>query len=85
MAQDTPFDPKLHQELVEIYHQLTNAGRVYDLDQGRWDPKEFLAHLALRKLAIEKITEAVRAGHNRGTIVESLLYCFGLEPHWLTF
>jgi sugar (pentulose or hexulose) kinase len=68
-------------ELAELHKQLSYS-RLYNLDGGKWDPAEIAAALELRKTALEKTLEAVKSGHNRGTIVESMLSYFGLNPFY---
>ncbi len=73
--------PDILKELTGLCQQL-NHDRLYTLAQGKWDSEEVVAALELRKTALEKTIEAVKAGHNRGTIVESMLSCFGLDPFY---
>lgn len=72
---------ELLQELVELHGRLNHC-RLYDLKEGRWNQTEILTLLELRRTALEKTIEAVKAGYNRGTIVETLLSDFGLSPFY---
>lgn len=71
--------PELLQELAELHGRLNHC-RLYDLKEGRWNQTEILTLLELRRTALEKTIEAVKAGYNRGTIVETLLHDFGIGP-----
>ncbi|MEK7473516.1 MAG: hypothetical protein AAB668_02200 [Patescibacteria group bacterium] len=78
---DSEGQPAILKELAELHNRI-NRHRLYDLKEGKWDQVEILNLLELRKTALEKTIEAVKAGHNRGTIVESLLSHFGLNPFY---
>lgn len=82
--QQQPDDAKLLEEMRELHHKLTHY-REYDLNEGKWNPETVVALLEIRKLAAEKAIEAVKRGHNRQTIVETILPLLGIHPHYPTF
>jgi hypothetical protein len=83
--QEPPNNPELLKELTELMNLLLITKSTYDLNAGKWDPKQVLEFLELRERALAKTIQAVRAGHNRGTVVESLLSFFGIDPYWPNF
>lgn len=77
-------EPRILNQLA-AFHDALKAGDRYELANGRWSPEQITRMLELRKQALELTIEAVKAGHNRGTIVETMLSYFNIEPHWPRF
>lgn len=79
--EDNKEESNILKELAEL-HEAIRRSDFYSLDNGKWNPDEIVPMLELRKAALEKTLEAVKAGHNRGTIVESMLTLFNINPFY---
>jgi len=77
-------DSKILRRLATL-HEALRRGDRYELDGGKWKPEHIVQMLELRKQALELTIAAVKEGHNRGTVVESMVAYFNIEPNYPMF